>query len=332
MTGAAPLPPALEVVPGLWRVRLPFHLELNHVNVHLVQLAAGWMLVDCGVATRESQLVLDTALSHAGIGWPEIKTVLITHCHPDHVGNLISALERSGACLLMHAKESELLAHISQSVEQSAPFDSLLPDWGTPPELVQAIQAEMAGSWRQFHWRQPDVLLQGGEILDSALGKIEVIHTPGHARGHLCLYFRGPRILISGDHLLPDITPNIGWMPGADPLADYLTSLTATGALDVDLALPSHGDPFHDPRRRAVETEAHHDNRCRELLRALNGGPRTPYELTLCLWGNRLSPFQHRFGLYEVMAHLEYLERRGRVRTIGELSARRYVVTDGGTR
>jgi glyoxylase-like metal-dependent hydrolase (beta-lactamase superfamily II) len=332
MTGAVPAPAALEVAPGLWRIRLPFHLELNHVNVHLVRLRDGWMLVDCGVATRESQLVLDAALTEAGVAWHDIKTVLVTHCHPDHVGNLIPVMDRSGASLLMHEQEAALLARISQSVEASAPFDTLLPDWGTPPDLVGAIQAEMAGSWRQFHWRQPDVLLRGGETIDTARGPMEVIHTPGHARGHLCLYFRDQQILICGDHLLPTITPNIGWMPDADPLADYLDSLTAIGALEIVLALPSHGDPFDYARERAAATATHHDNRCREILRALEAGARTPYDLTLSLWGERLSPFQHRFGLYEVMSHLEYLERRGQVRRIGELSPRRYVVTGGGTR
>jgi glyoxylase-like metal-dependent hydrolase (beta-lactamase superfamily II) len=329
MTGPAVQPVNVEVAPGLWRIRLPFHLELNHVNVHLVRLQDGWMLVDCGVGTPDSRATLEAALEEAGVGWGDIRTVLVTHCHPDHVGNLGYIVDRTGARLLMHTAEAALLQRIASSVSNGTPFDTALADWGTPAEMVQAIQNEMRGSWRQFPWREPDRLLDGGETLETALGPLEVIHTPGHARGHLCLFFRERRILITGDHLLPSITPNIGWIPDGDSLANYLASLRAVSELDAELALPSHGDPFENPRARAAETAAHHDSRCQEVMRALSEGPATPYQVTLALWGDTLSPFQRRFGLYEAMAHLEHLERLRRVRRIGELSAVRYVVIDG---
>src|SRR5687767_2677358 len=272
------------------------------------------MLVDCGVATPDSDAALIAGLDEAGVAWRDIRTVLITHCHPDHVGNLIAVLDRTGARLLMHRLESDLLARISQANDRGTRFDTLLPNWGTPPRLVAAIQREMAGGWRQFHWRQPDLLLAGGETIESALGPLLVIFTPGHARGHICLYSPARRILISGDHLLPTITPNIGWVPEADPLADYLTSLEATAALDSAVALPSHGEPFDTPRQRAAATAEHHHERCRRILDALCAGPRTAHEIAVALWGEALSPFQHRFGVYEVMAHLVYLQRRGQVR------------------
>lgn len=309
----APSPATLEVSPGLWRIRLPFHLELNHVNVHLVRLRDGWMLVDCGVATPDSDAALAAGLEQAGIAWRDIRTVLITHCHPDHVGNLVAVLDRSRARLLMHRLEADLLARISQANDRGTRFDTLLPDWGTPPDLVAAIQRDMAGGWRQFQWRQPDLLLEGGETIDTALGPLVAILTPGHACGHVCPYSPDRRILISGDHLLPTITPNIGWIPDADPLADYFASLENTAALDAALALPSHGEPFDTPRQRAAATAEHHYERCSRILDALAEGTRTAHEIAVALWGDALSPFQHRFGLYEVMAHLVFLERRGQV-------------------
>jgi glyoxylase-like metal-dependent hydrolase (beta-lactamase superfamily II) len=315
VAAATAFPGTIEVSPGIWRIRLPFHLELNHVNVHLLKLSDGWMLIDVGVPTPDSRAALEAGIRDAGASWNTIRAILITHCHPDHVGNLGYALEASGAALMMHPLESDTLERFS-APNAGAALDAHLELWGAPAALIESIQRDMSGSWRQFQWRQPDRLLAGGETLTSANGPLDVIWTPGHARGHLCLYVRAAKVLISGDHLLPTITPNISWIRGADALDAYLVALKSVDRLDAVIALPSHGDPFHNVRERAAQTAAHHEDRCDRIVAALEGGPRTAHQIAVALWGDTLSPFQHRFGLYEVMAHLVYLERRERVRVL----------------
>src|SRR6185437_13134090 len=110
---------------------------------------------------------------------------------------------------------------------------------------------------------EPEVLLEGAELLSIDGGALHAVWTPGHSPGHCCFYWPQRRVLFSGDHLLPKISPNIGLHPqsGADPLDDYIESLTRVEQLEVDLVLPAHGDPFTDHRGRIATIKAHHDDR-----------------------------------------------------------------------
>ena len=163
-----------------------------------------------------------------------------------------------------------------------------------------------------FHPLHADLTVRNGDKIPCDAGDFEVVLTPGHSPEHTCLFNRQQGLFFSGDHLLEKITPNIQWHPEGDALGEYLESLRAVAKLDVDLVLPSHGRPFRGHREWISRAIAHHEQRCAQLEAALRQAPdATPFELTQVLWTRRLSPFHLRFAIFETLAHLEHLRRRG---------------------
>jgi glyoxylase-like metal-dependent hydrolase (beta-lactamase superfamily II) len=145
-----------------------------------------------------------------------------------------------------------------------------------------------------------------------------VLHTPGHSDFHFILHDERRRLLFAGDHLLLEITPNIGlWTYTAPrPLRRYLDSIASLRDLDVDLVFPGHGPLFHDLEGRVDELLAHHEERLSVMLAALDGKPATPFEVARRVFPEDLTDHQLRFALAETLAHLEHLEWDGYVEQV----------------
>jgi glyoxylase-like metal-dependent hydrolase (beta-lactamase superfamily II) len=152
------------------------------------------------------------------------------------------------------------------------------------------------------------VLVREGDEVDGWT----VVELPGHADGHIGFLREG--VMIGGDHLLARISPAVGLYPDSrpDPLGDYLASLERTIELAPSLVLPGHGEPIEDAPARARELLAHHEERLRQTEEALEGGPRTGFELSYAVFGDDLGPTQRRFAVAETLSHLERLVRSGR--------------------
>jgi glyoxylase-like metal-dependent hydrolase (beta-lactamase superfamily II) len=302
--------------PGVFTISLPLPWEMDSVNVHLVELDQGYLLVDSGIATEECFETLEASLQ-AGIAgrsvpWSDIRMLCLTHYHPDHSGLCSKILELSGARLLMHRIEAEYLAEVAR--DNRPPFyEQALLHAGVPEDMQARIERAMRDVRRNFRRYEPDWILDGGERIPIRGGTLEAVWTPGHSPGHLCLYSPEHRYLISGDHLLQFITPNIAWHPDQDMLARYLDSLDQLRSLDVDLILPSHGEPFRGHLQRIGEIAEHHSARCIEILQRIAGEPLTAHELVERMWQPKLSAFHHHFAVFEILAHLDHLERRGQV-------------------
>ncbi len=303
----------VELVPGIHRIRLPLPFELNHINLHLVRLADGYLLIDCGLNSPESFQALRDSLDALGVSWQSIRQILLTHMHPDHSGLASKLLELTGARLLMHRVEVRLLAEAADDARRLRWLDQVMRDAGVPAALTQKVDRAFGGAAQSFRKLEPDWVLEGGETVPTAAGSLKVLWTPGHSPGHVCLYARRERFLIAGDLILDGITPNIGWLPERDALADYLASLDAMERLEVGIVLPSHGDPLNDHRAWIRATRRHHDERCRLILEAVAASPRTAHEVVGELWKTPLAPFHHRFAIWEVLAHLQYLANRNRL-------------------
>ncbi len=303
-----------EVIPGAWRIELPLPWLLGTINIFLLRTDDGYLLIDCGMDTEACAAALDAAFLDLGVAWTDVRRILLTHVHPDHIGMAPRLLKLTGAELLMHADDLEFLHEMSDSGRRGARVQRTLALAGVPVEMrrddASAVEIE-----RNFHRLSPDRLLKCGDVFDTACGPLEVICTPGHSPGHVCLYASRHKALFSGDHMLERITPNINWHPGKDALGDFLDSLEKVAGIDIELVLPSHGSPFPGHREWIARTAGHHEDRCGKILEALRDGPKTAHELVADLWTRKLPPFHHRFAVYEVLAHLEYLRLRGRVRS-----------------
>lgn len=303
-----------EVLPGAYQITLPLPFELSSVNTYLVPLSEGFMLVDCGLGTQESFLSLESQLQSIGVEWPRIREIFLTHTHPDHVGQALRLLALTGARVSMHRYEMEQLQRIARTpAHKPGWLDDALRWAGVPEPLIERIEQAFLRMKPNFPDLQPDRILEGGEFLHTAVGPLELIYTPGHSPGHLCLHSKRHRTLFSGDHLLQHITPNISWLPQRDALGEFLSSLNRVAPLELDQLLPGHGEPYQGHSQWVAETKAHHQERCDIILGSLYGGPLTAHDLVSAVWPRPLAPFHHRFAVFEVLAHLEYLRRRGQV-------------------
>jgi glyoxylase-like metal-dependent hydrolase (beta-lactamase superfamily II) len=252
----------------------------------------------------------------AGAGWTDISEILLTHVHPDHMGLAPRLLELTGARLSMHAHDAAYLQELIQTERYLAWADGVMREAGVADEIIAKIRGSSNEIHQHFHNLKPDRVLQGGETIATAAGRLEVLWTPGHSPGHVCLYGREQRVLFAGDQILEQISPNIGWLPDRDPLGEFLDSLRELERLDVELILPSHGAPFSGHREWIRKTIAHHAERCARILALLDGASKSAADVVNELWERTLIPFHYRFAVFEVLAHLEYLERQGKVAQI----------------
>jgi glyoxylase-like metal-dependent hydrolase (beta-lactamase superfamily II) len=195
---------------------------------------------------------------------------------------------------------------------------------GTPQDELDQLNRGSTSMMSRVQIAHPDRTLDGGEEIACGKFAFKVIWTPGHSAGHICLYDRAHKILLSGDHVLPRITPSVGLhvRSTGNPLADYLDSLKLIGKLEAELVMPGHGDPFQGLPERTAELLAHHQRRLDEILSLLLRQAdqyHTGYQIAAAMrWGARrawddLSGFERRLAVTETLAHVELLHARGQV-------------------
>jgi glyoxylase-like metal-dependent hydrolase (beta-lactamase superfamily II) len=307
-----------EVYPQVLKLTLPLPFELESVNVYLVALDDGYLLIDCGMETKPAFETLEGAMAERGIAWTAIRRIFLTHMHPDHMGMSRRLLELTGATLSMHEAEARHLRMVATAERRFPWLDLAYTQAGVPTALGAKMDAHFLEVRKNFHNLSPDVLFVGGEEIPTAIGPLEVLWTSGHSPGHACLYSRERKILFSGDQILENITPNIAWHPGRDMLGEFLESLERLAVLEVDLILPSHGEPFSGHRAWIEQTKTHHRDRCDEILALVKQSPRSAQVLVGEMWRRSLSPINHHFAIFEVLAHLEHMQRQGRIRNHDE--------------
>jgi len=220
----------------------------------------------------------------------------------------------------MHAEEVQALpARIGETVGPDG-GRAWLARCGAPAEMMAEFNADLADTLGIFRLADPDILLKDGESLDLPDRRIRVVWTPGHTPGHICLYDADYDLLLTGDHLLPRISPNIGIFPGGlqSPLTSYLGSLRAMPEFDGAEALPAHEYRFRGIAGRSQAIAQHHDVRAQEVLDIVAAvGEPTIWEVTEHLTWSRtwdeITGFMRRAALAETAAHVEYLQRQGRL-------------------
>lgn len=330
----APPPPGQprEIAPRVHWLRMPLPFALDHVNLWLIDEPDGFTLVDCGygdAATRAHwQALFVTTLAQR-----PLRRIVVTHCHPDHLGNAAWLAAHFG-CPIVMTQGEYLAAHAliaAQAGYGSADVCALFARHGMAAEHIGALAAR----GNHYHRGVPEAprafarLIDGDEL---AIGGMSwrVIAGYGHSPEHAALATPDARLLIAGDMLLPRISTNVAVWPGepdGDPVARFLASLSRFESLPPDtLVLPSHGVPFLGIGARVAKLREHHADRLRELHIALSDAvaPLSADEAIPVLFHRPLDVQQRFFAMGEAIAHLNCLWHDGR--------ARRTVAADGAIR
>ncbi len=322
----APAPGAVTVVaPGVYWLRMPLPFVLNHINLWLLEDGDGWTIVDCGFATDEARGFWDQIFAQH-LGGKPVKRLIVTHFHPDHIGLcdwLCARLGESHALVPWMTKAEFLQAHAVRNRTagtEAALLLTLMTRHGLDAERIQWItQRELlydtgVPSLPPAHRR-----IRDNESIAIGANTWRVVVGYGHAPEHASLYCETLGVFIAGDMLLPRISTNVSvWPvePEADPVGEFLESLTRYAALDTNtLVLPSHGLPFRGMHARIDALREHHRVRLDRLIEACVT-PQSAADILPILFDRRFDDHHLLFAMGEAIAHLNYLMHRGQLRRI----------------
>lgn len=319
-----------EVVPGVWRVPLPVPFGVHAINAYLLRgdgrgggLDAGWCLVDAPLGTRRAEEALLAGFRAAGASPGDLRAIVLTHGHPDHVGAVGRWQRQTGAPVYLLGLECQMIARLWADPANAAMLGAArdLMCHGMPPEEAQRLATQAAQLRGAIEPPERPTILAHGQRIHLAGGRYQVFWTPGHADGHLCL-LRDDGVFLAGDHVLPGVVPTVGWYPWSrpDPLADHEQSLRLVAGLPVTLVLPGHGQPFADLSRRVDELLGIHARRTVELARVLAARPdgASAYILSERMFPTRWHawPESRRLAVAETVAYLEHLRGLDRVERV----------------
>lgn len=317
-------PPVEQVKPGIWQIPVIWPgSALGYTLAYLASHDGGAALVDTGWPTETGWETLVRGVGLAGYELTDITHVLVTHAHPDHLGIAGRLREASGALIGMHPAESELLRRF-HSADPTTGMAAWLRARGAAPEEVREIVEIIAGSDIRTRQALPDVLVEDGARPVAGL-PLRAVWTPGHTPGHLCFHDEARDLMLTGDHVLPRISPHIAYDSESgpeDPLRDYLTSLRRLGQYSPAEVLPAHEYRFTGLAARLAALLAHHAARLNEIERAVADAPgsstwRVAELLTWSRGWEQTQNVQRRAAASETLAHLIHLGRLGRVTNDG---------------
>ena len=299
------------IAEGILRLTLPLPLGLDHVNCYLLRRpTGGWMLVDTGLGVPDWEERWTGIVSQLDA---PLERVLVSHFHPDHVGGAADVRNVTGAEVLQGAHDHWQMRTVWLDEGAIQRSYELFRAHGVPEAISIEIFRNFERMFPAIRYVEEPTLLEPGDELDGW----QVQLYGGHADGHVVLYREEDGVLVGGDNLLLDITPNIGmYLDGdPDPLGTYLETLGRIEELAPRLVLPGHNDVIRDAAGRARETRLHHDDRLAAAIFPLDRStPRSGYEVSLSIWEMDLAPIHRRFAVQEAVAHLERLVLDGRAR------------------
>jgi glyoxylase-like metal-dependent hydrolase (beta-lactamase superfamily II) len=325
------LPEAAEtlcVAPGVYWLRMPLPFALDHINLWLlrdkINGVEGWTAVDCGAATTDTTQRWEQVFND-GLNRLPILRVVVTHCHPDHLG-LASWLcaggdqQRWTAPLWISHGEFALGRLLNDGSVANVCGDAVARHYRlnglTDPDVLERVRnrenyyTRLVPTVPERHYRlmDNDCLCIGGR-------KWRIVAGYGHSPEHCALYCEDDALLISGDMILPRISTNVSVFdmePDGNPLALYLASLERYATMRADtLVLPSHGKPFIGVRTRVKQLQEHHADRLKEVLESCSRAACSAADIVPVMFKRELDMHQMAFALGEALAHLHVLWHQG---------------------
>ncbi|GAA1638220.1 MBL fold metallo-hydrolase [Actinoplanes couchii] len=263
------LPPVEKLAGGLVSVPVPIpNNPLRYTLCYLIPGDDGLVVVDPGWDSEAGWTALLAGLTEAGATTADVIGVVLTHVHPDHHGLTARLRGASGAWVAMHPAEHDTMLR-DRDTAPAVALGGWLRDLHVPETEIDNLVGTFGTAVDQHFapLADPDLMLEDGDLIPLTGRRIQAIWTPGHTPGHICLLDADSRALLTGDHVLPRISPNIGLqLSGGDPLGDYLQSLEKVTVYDDHEALPGHEYRFHGIAARAAELTTHHRDRCAEIV------------------------------------------------------------------
>jgi glyoxylase-like metal-dependent hydrolase (beta-lactamase superfamily II) len=294
------------------------------VNCYVVETPVGLVMVDPGWPADISWGALRDGMATLDLDMSTVAGVLISHAHADHHGLAVQVRETSGCWVAIHRADAELLDQLRDGRAVKRRNEVWPAECGVPESEREALRFDPAYSSR-ISVLEPDLRIDAPDVARLTGGRMEALWTPGHTAGHLCLRVSEEQVVLTGDHVLPRITPAVGTYDteGGDVLAQFLASLGEVadwaGEADVEV-LPGHEYRFRDLPRRVEAMCRHHDARLSEIEAVLlaAGGPATVWDVAAQLTWSRTwqetTGQRRRLALCETLAHLVRLRTEGRVR------------------
>jgi len=301
----------------------------NIVSLYLFTIKDKLVLIDAGYSLKYWKNAFYKALNELQINLGDIEYCIITHEHADHTG-LVSELKRANpdVKICMHhiahklAKLREDLNKNTNLEENLKERAELFISYGFPKEEVNLLFQRFSRMMR-FEYIKPDILLNNDDrIVDNEL---QIVHSPGHSVGHICIYYQKRGILFSGDHILSNITPHLGTLaiPGASEfnkannfkniLEHYLRSLDRIDELNSKIILPGHEQIIYNPHERITQIKNHHQNRLFEISKIIENNPMPPLQIAFHHFGKDLDQMNKILAVSETLVHLDYLEFQNKV-------------------
>ncbi len=307
-----------QVGPGLFRSEIPLPRNpLKATNSYFIKGEERNLIIDTGMNQEECKTAMLHALDKLNIEL-EITDIFITHLHADHIG-LVDILMKENSTVFFNRPDTEILK--TKNIWQLVCF--LSGRHGFPVNEIEKAIAEHPGQRYIPQNTLNFTLIDEGDVINYGDYELHCISTPGHTRGHTCLYEPRLKWLFSGDHILGDITPNIStWRVDDNPLGHYFKNLDKVAKMSIELVLPGHRSLLTDCRKRIEELKEHHFQRLEEVLAIMENenscsaydvASRISWDLLIDSW-DQFPLMQKWFASGEALAHILYLEAEGKVK------------------
>jgi glyoxylase-like metal-dependent hydrolase (beta-lactamase superfamily II) len=306
-----------KILPNIYRIVVPLPKNpLKEVNSYVLTSKDRNLIIDTGMNRPECFEVLDAGIREIGIDLDRTD-IIATHYHADHQG-LVGTFLRPGATAYMGATDAAAMNAGNTAHDRKMPMGDYAALSGFPEAELKMAQENHPGFKYGPQSTVDYVAVREGKTFHVGDYVLQVIDTPGHTEGHICLYEPEKKIFFSGDHVLGDITPNIqAWTENYDPLDLYVRSLKKVHDLDVRMCYPAHRSFIPDLKKRIAELLDHHRVRANEVISILEKGTQNAYwtasQMTWDIVAKSWDDFpvmQKWFATGEAIAHLRYLENK----------------------